>query len=377
MQGLRFILSCGLCAAFAAQAAPQVDVIAKGLSNPRGIAFAPNGQLFVAEAGSGGAGPCFVLADNRNACYGESGALTRVDPSGLAAPVRVISGLPSLAPAGGFGAVGAQGIDFQGAGNGRLVLGFGAEAGARANLPAKAAMLGSVLQVGVGGNWKPGADVASYELANNPVAGGKDSNLNGVAASGNRHWVADAGANAVFEVAANGKISTFAAFPSRLVLAPPFMNLPAGTMIPMQSVPTSVVDGQDGYVYVGELTGFPFPPGAANVYRVPAHGGPPEVFASGFTNIMGLAFDVRHRLYVLQVGNGFAGPGGPPLLPPGRLIRLNADGSRTVIFEGLFYPGGLAIGPDGAAYVTNFGIVPGPMPGGFPDGGQVLRISLD
>jgi hypothetical protein len=377
MQGFRFILSCGLLAAVAAQAAPQVDVIARGLNNPRGIAFAPNGQLFVTEAGSGGAGPCFVLADQRNACYGESGALTRVDPSGLAAPARVISGLPSLAPTGGFGAVGAQGISFQGAGNGKLVLGLAAEAGARAKLPAAAALLGHVLQVGVGGNWKLGADVAAYELANNPVAGGADSNLNGVAASGNRHLVADAGANAVYEVAANGKISTFAAFPARPVAAPPFLGLPPGATIPMQSVPTSVVDGQDGWIYIGELTGFPFPAGAANVYRVPLHGGTPEVFASGFTNIIGLAFDASHRLYVLQVGNGFAGAGGPPLLPPGKLIRLNADGSHTVIYQGLFYPGGLAIGPDGAAYVTNFGIVPGPIPGGFPDGGQVLRISLD
>jgi glucose/arabinose dehydrogenase len=145
----------------------------------------------------------------------------------------------------------------------------------------------------------------------------------------------------------------------------------------MQAVPTTVIDGDDGWLYVGQLTGFPFPLGAANVYRVSPYGGDPQVYASGFTNIIGLAFDARHRLYVLQVGNGFAGPGGPPLASPGRLIRLNEDGTHTVIYAGLYYPGGLAIGPDGAAYVTNFGIVPGPIPGAFPDGGQVLRISLD
>ena len=43
----------------------------------------------------------------------------------------------------------------------------------------------------------------------------------------------------------------------------------------------------------------------------------------------------------------------------------------------MFYPGGLALGPDGAACVTTNGIVPGRVPPAFPDGGQVLRISLD
>jgi hypothetical protein len=159
--------------------------------------------------------------------------------------------------------------------------------------------------------------------------------------------------------------------------APPFLGLPPGTQIPMQSVPTAVAEGPDGWLYAGELTGFPFPVGGARVYRIAPQGGVPQVHASGFTNIVDLAFDARGTLYVLQIGDGFAGPGGPPLRAPGKLIRVNADGSRSVVQDGLFYPGGLAIGPDGAAYVTNFGIVPGRIPGVFPDGGTVLRIALD
>jgi glucose/arabinose dehydrogenase len=82
--------------------APPVQVIAKGLVNPRGIAFAPNGQLFVTEAGRGGNGKCTVLGDGQNACYGETGALTRIDPAGTRAPVHVVTGLPSLAAADGL-----------------------------------------------------------------------------------------------------------------------------------------------------------------------------------------------------------------------------------------------------------------------------------
>jgi hypothetical protein len=386
-------------------AGPQVDVLATGLSNPRGIAFAPNGQLFVAEAGRGGNGACAVLGDGQNACYGETGALTRIDRNGIEPPLQVISGLPSLAAAGGFAAVGPHSISFHGTGHGQLVIGLGAEAPLRDGLGAKSALFGRVLHVNVNGHWRPGADVAAFEFANDPVPGGKDSNPYGVAALHARTVVADAGANALFEVAPHHQsMRTLATFPSRLVTAPPFLGLPPNAKIPMQSVPTSVVEGPDGALYVGELTGFPFPVGAANVYRVRPHGGydghdgddgddgddghdehdrrrsrgrAPQVVASGFTNIVALDFDARGRLYVLQIGAGFAGPGGPPLKPPGRLIRVDAHGAQTVIYEGLFYPGGLAIGPDGAAYVTNFGIVPGRIPQAFPDGGQVLRISLD
>lgn len=361
-----------LAAAFVsggALAAPQVDVIARGLSNPRGIAFAPNGQLFVAEAGRGGSGKCAVLGDGQSACYGETGALTRIDPAGVIPPVPVISGLPSLAPVGGFGAAGPDAVGFVGTGNGQLVLGFGAVASARDGLGAKSGLLGRVLQFNVSGHWSVGADIAAFEAANNPVPGGSDSNPYGVAALPSRHVVADAGANALFEVTANGNVRTLATFASTLVAAPPFLGLPPGTRIPMQAVPTSVAIGPDGWLYVGQLTGFPFPVGAANVFRVPPQGGTPQVFAGGFTNIVSLAFDARGTLYVLQIGNGFAGPGGPPLNAPGKLIRVAANGAQTVVYDGLFYPGGLAIGPDGAAYVTNFGIV--------PDGGQVLRISLD
>ncbi|MFL6709593.1 MAG: ScyD/ScyE family protein [Massilia sp.] len=373
----RLALILGLLVAAAVQAAPKVEVIATGLSNPRGIAFAPNGQLFVAEAGRGGNGNCALLGDGQNACYGETGALTRIDPTGVEAPVQIISGLPSLAPAGGFGAAGPSGIDFPWAGHGQLAIGLGAAASVRPGLGAKSALFGHLLTVTTRGKWKLGADIAGFEFLNNPVPGGNDSNPYSVAALPARQIVADAGGNSLTEVGPTGKMRTLATFPSRLIEAPPFLGLPPGTMIPMQAVPTAVKQGPDGSLYVGQLTGFPFPVGAANVYRIPPHGGTPQVFASGFTNIVGLAFDVLGRLYVLEIGSGFAGPGGPPLKPPGRLVRVNHDQSHSVIYDQLYYPGGVEIGRDGHAYVTNFGIVPGRIPGAFPDGGQVLRISLD
>jgi len=61
---------------------------------------------------------------------------------------------------------------------------------------------------------------------------------------------------------------------------------------------------------------------------------------------------------------------GPTLLAgtfSGRLVRVNRNGSRTVLAsEGLFAPGGFAIAHDGSIYVTDNGILAG--------AGQVLRI---
>jgi hypothetical protein len=375
MSRIPFALA-ALLAASSLQAAPQVDVIATGLNNPRGLAFAPNGRLYVTEAGSGGNGNCIVLGDKRTACYGETGAITQVDPTGVMPPRRIISGLPSLAAVGGFGGTGPQNISFLGAGQAKVVMGFGADAPGRDAVGPKASLLGKVLQMNLNGNYKVGADVASFEYTHDPVPGGKDSNPNGVAALPGQTVVADAGANALFSVAANEKISILATFPTRMVAAPPQLSLPPGAMIPMQSVPTTVVDGHDGWLYAGELTGFPFPVGGANVYRVSPDGGLVQTYATGFTNIAALAFDAWHRLYVLEFGSG-PSFGSPPLKAPGRLLRVNPDGSRTVIYDQLFYPSGLAIGDDGAAYVTNNGVVPRPIPGAFPQGGTVLRISLD
>jgi len=62
--------------------------------------------------------------------------------------------------------------------------------------------------------------------------------------------------------------------------------------------------------------------------------------------------------------------GGAPPSPPGRLIRVNTDGTRTTILGGLTFPGGVAVGPDGAVYLTNFGIFPTSA-----GGGQVLKIA--
>ena len=347
--------------------AADPTVVASGLANPRGIDFAPDGSLYVAEAGSGGNGACTVLGNGLSSCYGETGALTWVDPEGARPPERVIDRLPSLAAPGGVGATGPHDVSFLGNGTARILMGLGTVASAREGLGPRARLFGRVLRVNPAGRISAGGDLAAFEEVENPVPPGDDSNPYGVAALPGRAVVADAGGNTLLEAGANGGIDVLAQFPARDVLAPPFLGLPAGATIPMQAVPTSVALGPDGWLYVGQLTGFPFPVGGANVYRVPRRGGEPEVAYTGFTNIIDLAFDAAGNLYVLEIGSGLGAP--PlPLAPPGRLWRIAGDGTRTEVLGGLFFPGGVAVGED-ALFVTNASI--------SPTAGEVLRVELE
>jgi hypothetical protein len=115
---------------------------------------------------------------------------------------------------------------------------------------------------------------------------------------------------------------------------------------------------------VGELTGFPFPLGAARIYRL-VPGEEPQIYAEGFTNIIDLVFEDDGSLLVLEHAMN-------SLLSAdqtGALIRLKPDGSRTTLAStGLIRPTAVVIGFD-ALYISNCGVCAG--------GGQVIRLVLD
>jgi sugar lactone lactonase YvrE len=351
------LLLLGLSVAPLAASADVGDAttIAKGLSNPRDLAFAPNGALYVTENGSGGPGPCIpspVAPAPR--CYGETGAVSQILPGG--GFKRVVSGLPSLALPNGTAEGGPGRLSFQGM-TAYVTMTMGGDPEAvRAGLAGKGGMFGKLLRVSPFGQYQVVADVAQHEVDFNPAGGAVDTNPYGVLAQPGRRIVADAGANALIEILANGRSRTFA------VPGP----LPGNR----ETVPTSVTEGPDGAVYVGLLTAGPFFAGTSPVLRVASDGSSIETYATGFTAVIDLAFDTGGALYVLETASGATLGVLPPNpgLGAGRLKRQCPGGAPTVLVDGLTFPGGVAIGPDGAAYITNFGT--------SPTEGEVLRLPL-
>ena len=357
------LLLAGLAFAPAALLADVGDgrTIASGLSNPRGIAFAPNGALYVAENGRGGPGPCILSpvqppppAPPAFRCFGRTGAVTKILPGG--GFKRIVSDLPSMALANGTSEGGPAKLSFHGMAA-YVTMGMGGDPTAvRAGLGGLGNLFGTLLRVTPSGQYQVVADVSAHESASNPAGGPVDSNPYGVLAQPGRRVVADAGANALIEALANGSTRTLAVPPA----------LAGGR----EAVTTSVTEGPDGALYVGLLTGFPFFQGSASVLRIESDGSGIGTYAAGFTAIVDVAFDAGGALYVLETASGQVPPFPPPNpgLGAGRLKRQCPGGAPTVLLNGLTFPGGVAIGPDSAAYITNFGT--------SATGGEVLRLPL-
>ena len=74
--------------------------------------------------------------------------------------------------------------------------------------------------------------------------------------------------------------------------------------------------------------------------------------ATGFTNIVDIAWGKKGSLYVLEItSNGLLSND-----PTGALIRVWPNGKQTTVGStGLVTPTGVAIAHDGTVYVTNYG----------------------
>jgi len=129
-------------------------------------------------------------------------------------------------------------------------------------------------------------------------------------------------------------------------------------------VPTAVA--YHGNFYVGNLNTFPIQDGSSRILKI-TPSGQVKVDATGFTTVLGLAFDYEGYMYVLEntTGNLFPTPF------TGKVLRVKQNGDVEEIAGGLFLPTAMTFGPDGDLYVSNVGF--GPPPIGL---GEVVRITV-
>ena len=346
--------------------------VTAGLNGPRGLTVTGDGAIYVAESGSGGDAGCIVQPELGHMCFGPSGAISKIE-GGVA--TRVVEGLPSGITDTGE-TLGPSGVAL--ASDGTIWITVGGPGVGAADLRATITGgegIGQLYKAGADGMATSVADLAAWEVANNPDKdqpdnATPDSNINGLAITKDGAiLVADSGGNDLLSVASDGTISFVAGFlvepyplPPQMIPSPaPGASVDpnaAPPMVNMDPVPTSVAIGLDGAYYVGELTGFPFPKGEASVFKV-VPGADPTVYADGFTNIIGVAFAPDGTLYVAEISHeGLAS--GAEGLPMGGLWKVPAGGGTPeLITDALPMPGGVAVGADGTVYVSTCAVCQG------------------
>lgn len=327
-------------------------VVASGLNGPRGLKFGPDGALYVAEAGSGGPSGGFACEQVPSPVGPYHGGLTaRVSKiSAGGQRTTVVDGLPSAKsslPSGDT--VGAADVAFIGDKLYVLLAGGGCSHGN----PEKP---NGVIQVDVEhGTWTYVANLSTFQAANptanpEPSVGDRepDGTWYGMVAVGGNLYATEPNQQEIDRISpATGKVN-------RVV----DVSRTSHTWIG----PTGIT--YHGNFFFGNLAPFPITPGSANVFKLTPSGNF-KVWDAGFTTVVGLAFDHRDRLYVLELSAapGFPTPGA------GKLVRVSPSGRAEDILTGLVVPTAMTVGPDGNVYISNFGAAP-------PGLGQIIRVRI-
>jgi hypothetical protein len=363
----------------AAARARSYTTLVSRLDNPRQLSVDRAGQLYVAEAGHGAASPrgCVGTGEERF-CAGTTGRISRIDRTWTDRAIRrtVVSGLPSAAGPDGSFAGGAAGVSARG---GRLDIAVGdVPELTPQQFQGRAAAL---LRARPGGRPVKVADLLAYELKANPD-GQRQFNDKGepldalsnpyaALALPGRTLVADAGANAIIQVSANGRISTFAALPN--ITTGPCAGAPNND--PQHpgcdSVPTAITLAPDGYVYVAGLGGDL--PGTARVWKLHPRTGKIVKTIGNLTAAHGIVVGRAGTVYVSELLYGFD-PTNPNLDPStvGRITRIARNGSRSYVQVPL--PAGLAL-IGGRLYAAAWSVAPATGAFGNPAwSGQLVRI---
>lgn len=320
-----------------------VEVVASGLTNPRGVTWDDEGTLYLALAGTGGdiAG---TLDDGTPNGFlgGPTSSVVSVEDGCL---VPVADGLPSAHWADVGWTWGAMDVAVL---NDELyVLGGGAIE------MASSGVVNGIYRVADDGSTELIADLSAWFRANPPAFVPPDMSWDGslfdLEAGDGKLWLTEAVGGLVVTVTPEGEIALAA-------------DLSEGHM-----VPTGLALDGNGGAYVGHETVIPYPDGLANVVHVTADGTVNEAW-SGLTAMTGLAISPDGVLYAAEMATNNTEE--PPYLTPdsGRIVRMMRPRSLQAVVTDISYPVGLEFGPDGMLYMT--------YPAWGPDAGEGLGALL-
>jgi len=330
----------------------SMSVYATGLNNPRGLKFGPDGNLYVAEGGLGGTNSttpqqCQQVPDAGPYTGSPTGGrISKIDSHGHR--TTVTDALPSSQtnPQLGSFVSGVADVAFIDHTMYALLSGAGCSHGViNTN--------NGVMRIAPNGAATMIANLSVYQKTHpvqNPNPGDfePDGTWYSMLALGGNLYALEPNHGELVRISPGGSI--------RRVVD---ISASQGHI-----VPTALA--YHGNFFVGNLNTFPIVEGSSKVLKV-TPSGRLKMAVNGLTTVLGLAFDRRDRMYVLEntTGNPFPTPG------TGAIVRINPSGLRETIITGLTLPTGMTFGPDGALYVSNVGF-------GFPPTGmgQVLRFDL-
>ena len=377
------MLCCGLLQAGPTPARAEGKTVAGGLNYPRYMAMDDAGNIYVTDPGVGGDEKLKGAGGDPEAegSRGSTGQVLKIAPNGT--KTVIAKGLPSYSSS--EGSTGPEGIVL--AGNVLYITTVAAIGAPEPALPYE----GSVLKIDIAtGAITKVADLVGFEKANNPEKHQVDSDPYGLAMGPDGMlYAADAGGNDLLKInPGTGAVSLVAVFAGLTVPGfpwPPEGNPERGGAKELDPVPTGVAVDADGTIYVGLLSGGPFPKGAAKVLKVTPDGKVSDL-STGFTMVTGVAIGPDKKVYVSELTTSLDFSKTPPDIQPGRVSRVNADGSSTPVITGLNFPNsiafdkagnlfvttGTAFGPPNAGTIDRYdGIAPAPSTGPLPNTGPV------